>query len=107
QETYWRLASRPHTDDLPTTAARVRELVVDSIKRQLVADVPVATLLSGGLDSSVITAVAAEHFKETGRGTLHSYSIDYVDNDKHFQASSFQPNEDAPYVQLVSQYLGT
>ncbi len=104
---YWQLESRPHTDDVMQTAKRVNELVTDAIARQLVADVPVSTLLSGGLDSSIITAVAADTFKREGRGTLHSYSIDYVDNARHFKASAFQPNEDAPYVQLVSEYLGT
>ncbi|QRG69678.1 asparagine synthase (glutamine-hydrolyzing) [Brevibacillus choshinensis] len=107
QERYWQLQSRPHTDNEEETARRVRELVTDSIHRQLVADVPVSTLLSGGLDSSVITAVAAQSFKKEGRGTLHTYSIDYVDNSRHFQASAFQPNEDAPFVKLVSQHLGT
>jgi len=107
KQKYWQLESLPHTDDVEDTAARVRELVTDSIHRQLVADVPVSTLLSGGLDSSIITAVAAQSFRWEGRGTLHTYSIDYVDNARHFQPSAFQPNEDAPYVKLVSQYLGT
>lgn len=104
---YWQLESRPHTDNAEETARRVKELVTDAINRQLVADVPVSTLLSGGLDSSIITAVAADYFKREGRGQLHSYSIDYVDNARHFKASAFQPNEDAPYVQLVSSFLGT
>lgn len=104
---YWKLVSQPHSDDLDRTTERVRELVTDSIHRQLVADVPVSTLLSGGLDSSVITAVAASSFKEQQRGTLHTYSIDYVDNSRHFQSNSFQPDEDAPYVKIVSDYLGT
>ncbi|MFP3392544.1 asparagine synthase (glutamine-hydrolyzing) [Brevibacillus sp. SIMBA_040] len=107
QKRYWQLESRPHTDDVLQTAMRVKELVTDSIQRQLVADVSVSTLLSGGLDSSIITAVAADTFKREGRGTLHSYSIDYVDNARHFKSSAFQPNEDAPYVQLVSEFLGT
>lgn len=104
---YWKLVSQPHSDDLDTTTERVRELVTDSIHRQLVADVPVSTLLSGGLDSSVITAVAASSFKTQQRGTLHTYSIDYVDNARHFQSNSFQPDEDAPYVKIVSDYLRT
>jgi asparagine synthase (glutamine-hydrolysing) len=107
QERYWQLESKPHTDDAEGTAAKVRQLLVDSIQRQLVADVPVATLLSGGLDSSAITAIAADTYKKEGRGTLDSYSIDYVDNHLHFKANAFQPNEDAPYVQLVSEFLGT
>lgn len=104
---YWQVESRPHTDDAERTAKTVRELLIDSIQRQLVADVPVATLLSGGLDSSAITAIAAEAFRREGRGPLHTYSIDYVDNDRHFQANAFQPNADAPYVQRVSSFFGT
>ncbi|GED29677.1 asparagine synthase (glutamine-hydrolyzing) [Brevibacillus centrosporus] len=107
KQRYWQLESHPHTDDAEETARKVRELVTDSIHRQLVADVPVSTLLSGGLDSSVITAVAAQSFQKEGRGQLHTYSIDYVDNARHFQASAFQPNEDAPFVKVVSDFLGT
>lgn len=104
---YWQLVSRPHTDDLETTAATVHSLVSDAIHRQLVSDLPIATLLSGGLDSSIITAVAAEAFRSEGRGPLHTWSIDYVDNDRYFQASAFQPNADAPFIRRVSEYLGS
>ncbi len=104
---YWQLESRPHPDDLETTAATVRRLLIDSIERQLVSDVPVGTLLSGGLDSSAITAISAAAFARDGRGPLSTYSIDYVDNDRYFQTSVFQPNADAPYVRRVSDYLGT
>lgn len=104
---YWTLESKPHTDDWPTTVATVRSLVLDAIERQLVSDVPVATLLSGGLDSSAITAVAAEVFRRQGKGPLHTYSIDYAGNDRHFQANAFQPNADAPWVKRVSGYCGT
>jgi len=107
QEQYWQLESRPHLDDAETTAATVRQLLIDSIERQLVADVPVATLLSGGLDSSAITAIAANYLKNAGRGPLDTYSIDYQDNHLHFQANAYQPDEDAPYAQLVSDFLGT
>ncbi|UFJ43045.1 asparagine synthase (glutamine-hydrolyzing) [Brevibacillus humidisoli] len=107
KQPYWSLESRPHTDDWETTVSTVRSLVLDAIERQLVADVPVATLLSGGLDSSAITAVAAEVFRRQGSGPLHTYSIDYVGNDRHFQASAFQPNADAPWVKRMSDYCGT
>ncbi len=106
-EKYWSLESKPHPDDFPTTVERIRALLLDSIERQLVADVPVATLLSGGLDSSIITAAAAAVFKREQRGTLHTYSIDYVDNDLYFQAHAFQPNADAPWVKRVSEFVGT
>jgi asparagine synthase (glutamine-hydrolysing) len=104
---YWTLTSAPHTDDLKTTVEYVRYLVQDSVLRQLVADVPVATFLSGGLDSSALTAIAAKHFNESGDGPLHTYSVDYAENDKYFQKNSFQPNADAPWVQLVSEQIGT
>ncbi|QGP91118.1 Asparagine synthetase [glutamine-hydrolyzing] 3 [Neomoorella glycerini] len=107
QHQYWALVSRPHPDDLETTTAKVRQLLQDTVERQLVADVPVCTLLSGGLDSSAVTAFAARAFQERGLGPIHTWSVDYVDNDRYFRPSHFQPNSDAPWVELVSRYLGT
>lgn len=104
---YWVLESKEHTDDLETTTAKVRQLLEDSIRRQLVADVPVCTLLSGGLDSSALTALAATVFKEEGRGPLHTFSIDYEGNDRYFQASHFEPTADGPYINLVSDRYKT
>lgn len=104
---YWSLVSRPHLDNLDDTTYQVRELLQDSIERQLVSDVPICTLLSGGLDSSAITAYAANAFRENGMEELHTYSIDYVDNDQYFQASEYQPNSDNPWVERVSKYLKT
>lgn len=103
---YWQLESRIHTDDYEDTVANVRELVTDSIKRQLVSDVPIATLLSGGLDSSIISAVAAIHMKERGE-RLCTYSFDYTDNDKYFKASAFQPDADAPWVKRMAEEFDT
>ena len=104
---YWKLESMPHTDDFLQTIAKVRELLEDAAKRQLVSDVPLCTLLSGGLDSSTLTAFAALAYKEEGKENLHTYSVDYVDNDLYFKANSFQPNADAPWVKRVSDYYGT
>ncbi len=104
---YWQLESRPHEDDFPATVARVRELLADAVQRQLVADVPVCTLLSGGLDSSAITAFAAQAFAREGKGPLNTYSVDYAGNARHFQPNSFQPEADARYIQLVAQQFGT
>ena len=55
---YWRLAAEPHRSDLPATITEVKGLIEDIVRRQLVTDVPRCTLLSGGLDSSLITAYA-------------------------------------------------
>lgn len=104
---YWTLESHLHTDSLEVTIEKVRNLVKDSIERQLIADVPVCTFLSGGLDSSAITSIAATHFKNKGLGQLHTFSIDYVDNDKYFKPSSFQPNSDAYFVKRMSKEFQT
>ncbi|RYD06733.1 hypothetical protein N752_03395 [Desulforamulus aquiferis] len=85
---YWSLISKPHEDDLHTTVNKVRNLLGDSISRQLVADVPVCTLLSGGLDSSALSSFAARAYKQQGLGQLHTFSVDYVDNELYFKAST-------------------
>lgn len=105
--TYWKLESHPHPDDIPATAAQVQHLLNDTAARQLVSDVPICTLLSGGLDSSALTALAAAHYKESGQGPLHTFSVDYKDNDKHFKANIFQPNSDAPWIKRMTDHLGT
>ena len=105
--TYWKLESRPHEDDVDATAEKVRELLSDTVRRQLVSDVPICTLLSGGLDSSALTTFAAHHYRESGLGPLNTYSVDYVDNDKHFKANAFQPNADKPWIARMTEYLGT
>lgn len=105
--TYWQVEAREHEDDAETTARRVRELLQDALERQLVSDVPVCMFLSGGLDSSALTAFAARYYRERGLGDLHTFSIDYVDNDKHFKASAFTPNPDRPWIEKMTEYLGT
>ncbi|RYL95619.1 asparagine synthase (glutamine-hydrolyzing) [Sporolactobacillus sp. THM7-4] len=104
---YWNVQSEEHKDSLEETISVIRFLLKDAVERQLYADVPVTTLLSGGLDSSGISAIAANYFKKEQRPVLHTYSIDYRGNDHYFHTSKFQPNSDAPYVKKVSEYLGT
>lgn len=103
---YWELTGKSHEDDIPTTIARVRELVIDAISRQLVSDVPLGTLLSGGLDSSAITAIATQRYQEIGQ-TLPTFSVDFVDNQKYFKINDFQPNPDAPWVEKMSRQFAT
>ncbi|MBP1932785.1 asparagine synthase (glutamine-hydrolyzing) [Ammoniphilus resinae] len=103
---YWNVNSKKHHHSLEETVEQVRFLVKDAVVRQLLADVPVCTFLSGGIDSSAISAIAAGHFKEKGNGTLHTYSIDYERNHEFFVSSLFQPDEDGPWIKQVSQYLG-
>ncbi|GAB2720707.1 asparagine synthase (glutamine-hydrolyzing) [Paenibacillus thermoaerophilus] len=104
---YWRLEALPHRDDEEDTAEHIRWLLRDTLERQLVSDVPVCALLSGGLDSSALSALAADYYARTGQGTIDTYSIDYVGNDKHFRASVYQPNPDRPWVDRMREHLNT
>jgi asparagine synthase (glutamine-hydrolysing) len=101
---YWKLKDQAHMDSFEETAAKVRELVIDAIQRQLVSDVPVGTFLSGGLDSSIISSVADEFLRAHGK-QLRTFSVDYKDNDIYFQRSKFQPNSDRSYIERMNQYL--
>ena len=104
---YWKLHSREHNDNLAQTTEKLKFLLNDAITRQLVSDVPLCTFLSGGLDSSIITKFASDYCKKEGLPPLDTYSIDYVDNDKNFVKSDFQPNSDSYYVELMSKRLHT
>lgn len=102
--TYFQLASRPHEDSYEDTIEKTRFLVTDAIKRQMVSDVPVCTFLSGGVDSSLVSAVCAKELKAQGQ-RLATYSFDFTENDKYFQANSFQPSMDRPYVDKMAGFL--
>lgn len=104
---YWNVESKKHHQDLSETVEHLSFLVEDAVERQLVADVPVCTFLSGGVDSSAISSIAANHFKKEGRGALQTYSIDYEENSLYYKANSFQPSEDGPWIQKMTQYLGS
>ena len=103
---YWTLPSRPHTDDLPTTIANVRSLLKDVVERQLVSDVPRCTLLSGGLDSSVITALAAAKLGERGE-KVRSFAVDFTGRDNDFVADELRATTDAPYAREVGAHVGS
>ncbi len=104
---YWKLEAKAHEENFEDTKQTVKNLLVDAVERQLVSDVPLCTFLSGGLDSSAISAISSKYFNEHGRGTLNTYSIDYKDNDKYFQSNLFQPTSDQFYAERMSEYLGT
>ena len=106
-ERYWKLESKIHTDSLGKTCDNVRFLLEDSISRQLVSDVPLCTFLSGGLDSSIITLYASKYCKKHNLPPLNTYSVDYVDNDKNFVKTDFQPNSDNYYINLMTEKLNT
>lgn len=103
---YWKLESHTHEDSFERTVETTKELVIDSIKRQMSSDVPICTFLSGGIDSSLVTAVCASELKKKGE-RLNTFSFDFVNNDKFFKASSFQPSQDRPFVDIMVKCLNT
>ena len=104
QQSYWKLVSRPHEDSYERTIEKTSFLVEDSVRRQMVSDVPICTFLSGGVDSSLVSAICAKELKKQGK-RLTTFSFDFVDNDKFFRANSFQPSQDRPYVDQMVKFL--
>ncbi|GAB2742525.1 asparagine synthase (glutamine-hydrolyzing) [Kitasatospora kifunensis] len=102
---YWSLEAREHTDDLPTTVATVRELLDDIVRRQLISDVPLCSLLSGGLDSSTITALAARGLAATGSGPVRSFSVDFIGQTENFQPDDLRATPDTPFAHLLARHV--
>lgn len=100
---YWKLQSKKCTDTFEEAVEKTKTLLTDSIVRQMVADTPIATLLSGGLDSSIITAVVALNQKEQ----LTTYSVDYEGNDQYFKKNAFQVSLDEYYIDIMSKTFHT
>lgn len=105
-EAYWELVSRPHEDTMEETIEKTAGLVEDAVKKQMLSDIPISTFLSGGVDSSLVTAICARELKKQGK-VLDTFSFDFVDNDRYFQANDFQPSQDRPYVEQMVAYVGT
>lgn len=103
---YWTVKAEEFKETAQEAITHTRELITNAIIRQLVGDVPVCTFLSGGLDSSAISVIAANEFKKRGK-QLVTYSIDYEDNEKYFQKSLFQPTSDEYYAEEMAKFIGS
>ncbi|MFH8475889.1 asparagine synthase (glutamine-hydrolyzing) [Streptomyces sp. NPDC018000] len=103
---YWQLKTRPHPDDRDTSIANVRSLLDDIVRRQLVSDVPRCVLLSGGLDSSAVTTLAARQLAETGE-KVRTFAVDFVGRTEHFVADELRTTPDTPFVHDVAEQAGT
>lgn len=102
---YWEPQTSDHIENKTATIEKVKFLVEDAVKRQLISDVPLCTFLSGGLDSSGISSIASKYLTENNKPTLTTYSIDYEDNDFYFAGDNFQPSNDNAWVKRVSEYV--
>ena len=97
---YFKLCAKKHIDDYQTTKAKVRQLLIKSITNQLISDVDVSTMLSGGIDSSIITAISTNY-----KPNINTYSVSYEDQDKYFKSYDYQTSQDEDFIQLmVDQY---
>ena len=94
-ECYWRLSYKT-ADPVPTeqeAAEQLRELLADSVRMRLVSDVPLGVLLSGGVDSSTIAALAVSASPEA----VKTFSISFAE-------ASF---DESAYARGVAKFLGT
>ncbi|WP_031069528.1 asparagine synthase (glutamine-hydrolyzing) [Streptomyces sp. NRRL WC-3742] len=103
---YWALEAREHADSLENTIATVRALLEDIVHRQLDADVPLCSLLSGGLDSSAVTALAARTLGAAGAGPVRSFAVDFAGQGAHFHADAVRQTQDGPYARMLAQHVG-
>ncbi|MGA9284356.1 MAG: asparagine synthase (glutamine-hydrolyzing), partial [Solirubrobacteraceae bacterium] len=101
---YWTFTARPHTDDLATTERTVREMLEDVIRRQVTADVPISSMLSGGLDSSAICALVN---RVLDGDRLKTFSMEFAYHLENFRPDEVHDSPDAPYVAKMAAHLGS
>ncbi|MFD7415037.1 asparagine synthase (glutamine-hydrolyzing) [Kitasatospora purpeofusca] len=106
---YWELTARPHTDDLDATKERIGELVNLAARAQLEADVPLCSLLSGGLDSTIVTALVADELRlqEGPEAKLRSYAVDYSDQAEQFTGDVLRTGHDTPFAAEAGAFIGS
>ncbi|WP_342743378.1 asparagine synthase (glutamine-hydrolyzing) [Nonomuraea wenchangensis] len=102
---YWALSARPHTEDLDGTVDHVRSLLEDIVLRELVSDVPLCTTLSGGLDSSAVTALAARWQRKVNGERVRSVTTTYVGYSENFRPDDTRDTADAPYAAELARHV--
>ncbi|MDE5600762.1 MAG: asparagine synthase (glutamine-hydrolyzing), partial [Oscillospiraceae bacterium] len=106
QSIYWKLKSKPHKDSFEETIDKTSYLIYDSIKRQMISDIPICTFLSGGVDSSIVTSICATELQKQGK-KLNTFSFDFVGNNINFKSNDFQPSQDRPWVEKMTKFSKT
>ena len=106
RRTYWRLETRPHTDDLATTVSRIRSMLDQSTANSIPDDPSrAAVTLSGGVDSSAVTALVSAELRRRDLGRLSTYTIDYAYDD--FRQDAMRTSKDAPYARMVADHVSS
>ncbi len=95
---YWQLEAREHGDSLQQTIQHTRDLLEDIVDRQMITDVPLCVLLSGGLDSSTITSLASRKLLAQGKENVRTFSLDFKDHGEEFVSDGFRLTPDTPFV---------
>ncbi len=103
-QAFWKVKGKEHTDSYEETLEKVNFLVTDSVKRQMISDTPICTFLSGGLDSSLVSAICSNELKKEGK-ILNTFSFDFIDNNVNFKPNSFQSSLDRPFVDIMVEHL--
>jgi asparagine synthase (glutamine-hydrolysing) len=106
EQVYWSLEGREHTDDLDTTVGTVRELLEHAVAQQFPADGSASVMLSGGLDSSSVTAIAARMLREHGQ-TLRTFTVGFAGQERDFRPDLWRTTPDLPYARQVAEHVGT
>ncbi|MEU9660588.1 asparagine synthase (glutamine-hydrolyzing) [Streptomyces chartreusis] len=106
---YWQLEAGAHEDDRDTAVERIGELVGAAARGQLEADVPLCSLLSGGIDSTVLTALLADELRlrEGPDARIRSYAVDYSDQAERFTGDVLRTGHDTPYAIEAGAFIGT
>lgn len=103
---YWELESHPHEDSFDETVEKTSWLVHDAVRKQMLSDIPISTFLSGGVDSSLVTAICAKELRKQGK-VLNTFSFDFKNNNQYFKSNDFQPSEDRPWVDKMVEHCQT
>lgn len=99
---YWDLETKEINDTLDESIKKVKKLVIDSVQKELNYNGNICSMLSGGLDSSVLAYIASLEKKN-----LATFSIDFKNNDINFKETAYQPTRDSDYVNIMKDFLHT
>src|SRR5262249_19111255 len=104
---YWKLSSAPHQKSFTETAQHIRELMEDIVSRQMTPDIPFGAMLSGGVDSTSVAALAMKNCKNTSNKILGTYCVQFETDSDYFESTELRPEIDAPYAKMAAEHLGS